>query len=404
MGGTVRIVCVGGGPAGLYFSILMKLWDPANDVTVFERNKEGATHGWGVTMEEKFLATLSELDAESAEEIKWRSVRWHDQVIGFGGKREVNDRNGGAHGVGRQRFVDLLAGRARQLGVDIHYSREVRDKSELPDADLIVAADGVKSQFRKGPDFGTSITDGRNKYIWLGTGKVFESFSFFFEQTEVGWIWAHAYQHEPMTSTFIVECAPETWRGLGFDTGSAGRTLDRLESIFAPSLAGRRLWTQFTDGTEAQWLNFRTVTNERWHHGNVVLAGDAAHTVHFSVGLGTTLAMQDVIALASHLRRANSRGAAGTGTTKAGIQEALAAYQMQRQAELRSHATEAARSAQWFENVPRYADLTPSQFATALHARRAPLLPKLPPRLFSHLHTLRRHVGAIDKLRGLADR
>ncbi|HXT88387.1 MAG TPA: FAD-dependent monooxygenase [Trebonia sp.] len=404
MGGTVRIACVGGGPAGLYFSILMKLWDPANDVTVFERSKEGATHGWGVTMEQKFLATLAELDAESAKEIKSQSVRWHDQVVSFGGGREVNDCNGDAHGVGRQRFVDLLAHRARQLGVDIHYYREVRDKSELPDADLIVAADGVNSRFRTSPEFGTSITEGRNKYIWLGTGKVFESFSFFFEPTEAGWIWAHAYQHDPTTSTFIVECAPETWTGLGFDAGPVGRTLDRLESIFASPLAGRRLWTLFSDGTEAQWLNFRTVSNERWHDGNVVLVGDAAHTANFSVGLGTTLAMQDVIALASHLRRVGDRAACGAGIATADLHEALTAYQKQRQAELRARATEAARSALWFESVARYTNLTPSQFAAVLHARRAPLLSLLPPPLFCYLHALRRQVGVIDKLRSLADR
>jgi 2-polyprenyl-6-methoxyphenol hydroxylase-like FAD-dependent oxidoreductase len=398
-GGIVRIVCVGGGPAGLYFSILMKLWSPENVVTVFERNKEGTTAGWGVTMEHKFLALLASLDAESAQEIEWRSVRWHDQVVCFGGGREVSSFNGDARGVGRQRFVDLLADRATHLGVDVRYASEVRAKSELPDADLIVAADGVNSQLRTGTQFGTAITEGRNKYIWLGTGQVFESFNFFFEPTEAGLIWAYAYQHEPRMSTFIVECAPETWSGLGFDTCSPSRTLDRLESIFAGPLAGRRLWTQFTDGTEAQWLNFRTVSNERWHRGNVVLVGDAAHTAHFSAGPGTTSALQDVIALARHLRGVSNRKGPDVGTARLRVKEALAAYQSQRQAELRAHTTEAARSAAWFENIPRYANLTPAQFAVALHARRAPILPKIPPRLFCHLHALRSRIGPTDKLR-----
>jgi 2-polyprenyl-6-methoxyphenol hydroxylase-like FAD-dependent oxidoreductase len=398
MGGTVRIACVGGGPAGLYFSLLMKLWDPANDVIVFERNKEGVTHGWGVTMERKFLATLAGLDAESAEEIECRSARWRDQIVFFGDGHKVSQGNGDAYGIGCQRFVELLANRAKQLGVDVRYCHEIRNKSDLPDANLIVAADGMNSQLRAEGEFGTSITEGRNKYIWLGTGKVFGSFNFFFEPTEAGWIWAHAYPHEPMTSTFIVECAPETWAGLGFDKATPGRALDRLESIFASALEGRRLWTQFADGTETRWQNFRTVSNERWYHGNTVLLGDAAHTAHFSVALGTTLALQDAIALAGHLYRVSYRAAIGADNVETGLQHALTAYQRQRQAELSYHATGAERSAAWFENVARYANLTPSQFATVLHARRAPFLPKLPPRVFCHLHALRSHVGLIDKL------
>jgi 2-polyprenyl-6-methoxyphenol hydroxylase-like FAD-dependent oxidoreductase len=354
-------------------------------------------------MERKFLAALAGLDAESAKEIEWRSIRWRHQVVCLDGLCEDN-RDNDTCGVGRQRFVDLLAERARRLGVDIHYSREVCDKSELPDADLIVAADGVNSRLRTPAEFGTSITEGRNKYIWLGTGKVFDSFNFFFEPTEAGWIWAYAYQHEPMTSTFIVECGPETWTGLGFDNCSPGRTLDRLESIFADTLGGRRLWTQFADGTEAQWLNFRTVSNERWHHDNVVLVGDAAHTAHFSAGPGTTSAMQDAITLARHLRRVSSLESSGPGNALTGLGRALTAYQNKRQAALAPYAAEAQRSALWFENVPRYTDLTPRQFATVLHARRAPLLPKLPPPLFCHLHALRSRVGAIDRLCSLADR
>jgi len=380
----------------------MKLWDPANDVIVFERGKEGITHGWGVTMEQKFLATLAELDGESAGEIEWRSVRWYNQVVCFGGGREVGRENGDAHGISRQRFVDILATRARQLGVDIRYEHEVRDKSRLAAADLIVAADGADSQLRAGhPEFGTTLTEGRNKYIWLGTGKVFDSFDFFFEPTEAGWIWAYAYQHEPRASTFIVECEPQTWSGLGFDSCSPTRALGRLEEIFSSHLDGHRLWSQFPDGTDARWLNFRTVSNARWHHGKVVLVGDSAHTAHFSAGLGTTLALEDVIALAAQLRRVGHRPAGGGS---ADLTAALAAYQRQRQAELRSHVTEARRSALWFENVPRYADLTPRQFATVLHARRAPLLPKLPPRLSFRLHDVRRRLGMGGKLRSFAGR
>jgi 2-polyprenyl-6-methoxyphenol hydroxylase-like FAD-dependent oxidoreductase len=380
----------------------MKLSDPASDVTVLERNKEGVTHGWGVTMERGFLARLAELDAESAEEIEWRSVHWRDQAVSFGGGREVGRENGDAHAVSRQRCMDILASRARQLGVTIRYEHDVRGKSGLPQADLIVAADGADSLIRGGRrEFGTTVTEARNKHIWLGTGKLFDSFNFFFEPTEAGWIWAYAYQHEPRASTFIVECEPRTWSGLGFDGCSPTRTLGRLEEIFSGHLDGHRLWSQFADGADACWQNFRTVSNRRWHHGNVVLVGDSAHTAHFSGGLGTTQAIGDAIAIAAQLRRVGYR-AAGHGAV--GLTAALTAYQRQRQAELRRHATEARRSAGWLENVPRYADLTPRQFATALHARRGALLPRLPPRLFCQLHDAPKWLGMAGEPRSLAGR
>jgi 2-polyprenyl-6-methoxyphenol hydroxylase-like FAD-dependent oxidoreductase len=267
---------------------------------------------------------------------------------------------------------------------------------------LIVAADGADSLIRGGRrEFGTTVTEGRNKHIWLGTGKLFDSFNFFFEPTEAGWIWAYAYQHEPRASTFIVECDPRTWAGLGFDSCSPTRALGRLEEIFSGHLDGHRLWSQFADGADAPWRNFRTVSNRRWHHGNVVLVGDSAHTAHFSGGLGTTQAIGDAIALAAQLRRVGYR-AAGDGA--ADLTAALTAYQRQRQAELRRHATEAKRSAGWLENVPRYADLSPRQFATALHARRSALLPRLPPRLFCGLHDVPRWLGMAGELRSLAGR
>ena len=195
----MRFVCVGGGPAGLYFSILMKLWDPTNDVIVFERNKEGVTHGWGVTMERRFLARLAQFDAESAAEIAARAVRWQEQVVWIHGGREVSRDNGDAYGVSRQKFVDILAARASGLGVDIRYEHDVTGTAELPDADLIVAADGVSSQVRGArAQFCTRVTDGRNKYIWLGTGTQWDAFNFFFVPTEAGWLVGPAYPHEPI--------------------------------------------------------------------------------------------------------------------------------------------------------------------------------------------------------------
>jgi 2-polyprenyl-6-methoxyphenol hydroxylase-like FAD-dependent oxidoreductase len=400
----VRIACAGGGPAGLYFAVLMKLWQPESDVTVYERNAEGVTHGWGVTMERRFLDRLAGLDAESAAELERSSIRWQDQVINFRGARDVNHANEDAYGISRQRFVDILAARAGRLGVDIRYSHEIRAAAELPDADLIVAADGVNSQLRDGrAGFGTSTAPDLNKYTWLGTSKVYESFNFFFEQTDAGWIWAYAYPYEPDASTFIVECAPGTWAALGFHDGSPASALGRLADIFAAHLDGHPLTAQFPDGTDAQWLNFRTVSNERWHDGRVVLVGDSAHTAHYSVGLGTTLALDDVIALAEQLRQAGT-GTEGGVVSAASLGPPLQAYQVQRQAELRLHATEAALSAAWFENLPRYAALPPREFATVLHARRAPLLPYLPPRIFCQLNRARARFPALNALRALTNR
>ncbi len=384
----MRIACVGGGPAGLYFSLLMKLRDPDCDVTVFERNKEGASSGWGVTMEEKFLTRLARLDPASAAEIAKAGVRWQDQVVNIHGARNAYREEGHAYGLSRQRFVDILASRARGLGVGIRYEHEVRDLAGLADADLVLAADGAGSKLRDAVGgFGTNLQLGGNKYIWLGTRKLFDSFNFYFSRTACGWIWAYAYKHDPVTSTFIVECSPATWTGLGFDQGSADDTLVTLERIFAAELDGHRLMGLFADGGAAPWLNFRTVTNERWHKANIVLAGDSAHTIHFSVGLGTTTALEDVIALSEKLQE------------HADLNEALRTYQEQRTRDLLLHATEGRRSASWFENVTRYAHLKPDDFSMVLHSRRAPLLPVLPPRLFCQLSNARRRWATVDTAR-----
>lgn len=384
----MRIACVGGGPAGLYFSLLMKLWNPGCDVTIFERNKEGAACGWGVTMEEKFLARLARLDPASAAEIAEAGVRWHDQVVNIHGARDIYREEGHAYGLSRQRFVDILASRAISLGVDIRYEHEVRDLAELGDADLFLAADGAGSKLRNSTGgFGTAVRLGGNKYIWLGTDKLFDCFNFYFSRTACGWIWAYAYKHDPVTSTFIVECSPATWTGLGFDKGSADYTLATLERIFADQLDGHRLMGLSADGATAPWLNFRTITNKRWHQGKTVLAGDAAHTIHFSVGLGTTIALEDVIALSEMLQE------------HAGLNQALQAYQEHRKRELLLHATEGRHSAAWFENVARYTHLKPDDFSMVLHSRRAPLLPVLPPRLFCQLNHARRRWATVDAAR-----
>jgi anthraniloyl-CoA monooxygenase len=205
--------------------------------------------------------------------------------------------------MGRRGLLEILAGRATDLGVDIRYETEVTEESALPDADLIVACDGARSRLRDRhtEHFGTRIDIGRNKYIWLGTPHVFDTFTFGFERTEAGWIWFHAYPFTDDTSTFIVECLPATWAALGLDRADAEEGCARLADIFAKHLDGQPLVDDRATVGNTGWLNFRRITNERWHHGNVALMGDAAHTTHFAIGSGTKLAMQDAIALSEAL-------------------------------------------------------------------------------------------------------
>jgi len=383
----VRIACVGGGPAGLYFSLLMKRRDPGADVTVFERSKANVTYGWGVTYGQTLLEKLYRNDPESAGEIERASLSWRDQVIHFRGERLVF-AGGDAYNINRQRLLDILATRAAGLGVNIRYDHEVPSAAQLGQADLIVAADGVNSRIRtESGTFHSDIRLGRNKYIWLGTDKVFESFTFLFVQTESGWVWAHAYGVDSSSSTFVVECSGQTWAGLGFDTMSSQAALAVLEGLFQDYLGGHRLVGQVPGGAPAQWLSFRNVSNRRWHDGKVVLAGDSAHTTHFTVGLGTTLAIEDVIVLADSLLR--------HGDTES----ALRSYETQRQAQLERVLSEAACSGQWFENVDRYAGLKPNQFAVLLHARRSPLVRLLPPLLCYQLHQATESITALRELR-----
>ena len=228
---------------------------------------------------------------------------------------------------------------------------------------------------------------GDNKYIWLGTDKVFDSFMFPFVQTDSGWIWAHAYGVDPDSSTFIVECPAETWGGLGFDTMPPRDCLGVLEKIFERQLDGHQLIGQTSGEADVQWLNFRTVTNDVWHDGNIVLAGDAAHTTHFTIGSGTKLAIEDAIALADNLQRHGE------------IKPALVAYDRERQAAILQSQIAARLSAQWFENVPRYADLTPRQFCVVLRRRKSPLLPRLSPRLYYWLYPTSRELPLLRRLR-----
>ena len=355
----MRIVCIGGGPAGLYFAILAKLASSKHDITILERNPAGVTYGWGVVFWEDLLEDLFRNDPESAREIARGAARWNQQEVHFRGQRAVHI-GGNGFSIGRDRLLDILTWRAMGLGVDVQFQREVEDLSGLSDADLLVASDGANSTMCRlqGRHLEPDVEVGRNKYIWLGTDKVFDAFTFAFEETAAGWLWFHGYRFCGEASTCIVECPRQTWEGLGFDALGPEETLRRLEDIFQRQLAGHSLLSQRRDSGKAPWLNFRRITQKRWHHGNVVLMGDAAHTTHFSIGSGTKLAIQDAIGLARRLRDGED------------LQAALKAYEAERRAALLPLQHAALRSARWFEDVPRHAAQPTRRFAFSLFNRR----------------------------------
>lgn len=380
----MKIVCVGGGPAGLYFSILLKERDPGQEISVLERSPAGVTYGWGVVFWDDLLDEVRAGDPVTARELHAHAFRWNGEQLAVTDREPVH-LEGRGYGIGRERLLELLRQRAVGLGVDVRFETELQHRSQLPDADLVVACDGANSRLRTllADRFEPTLVVGRNKYIWLGTSKVFDAFTFAFVETEAGWIWCHAYGFDQETSTFIVECSPETWSGLGFHRLGEVETLTLLERLFESHLEGERLRAK----GRARWLNFRTLTNERWHHGNVVLMGDAAHTTHFTIGSGTKLALEDAIALAARL------------ASEAPLEPALEAYERERKVALRPRQTDARFSARWFEEVPRYADLDPVRVFALMHERRSPLLPRCPPRLYYRLHRATHDVEALRKLR-----
>jgi 2-polyprenyl-6-methoxyphenol hydroxylase-like FAD-dependent oxidoreductase len=383
----VRIACVGAGPAGLYLSLLIKLRDPGHEVTVFERNKYGSAPGWGVTFGAELLQELYRYDPKSAHEVRQAAVCWREQIIYFRGE-QVPYLDGEIYNISRRRMLEILSARAQELGVRLEYGHEVFSLSELPEADLTVAADGVNSRIRQmAGNFQTRAEPGRNKYIWLGTDKSFAEFSFIFVPTSSGWIWAYAYGLDAESSTFIVECAPETWSGLGFDIMPIDEALPILEKLFIDQLAGHRLIGRLPEGGEARWLSFKMIRNNCWNSGRIVLIGDSAHTAHFSIGAGTTLAIGDAIVLADKLQRGD-------------MESAIRSYERQRKADLLQILTEARCSARWFENLPRYIDLKPKQFGPLLYSRRSPLLTLLPPIVSYTLLQTTARIGVLDRFRG----
>jgi anthraniloyl-CoA monooxygenase len=357
----MRIACLGGGPAGLYFAISMKLRDPAHVVDLFERNRPDDTFGWGVVFSDQTVENLLANDPVSGKVIQDEFAHWDDIDVHIRGET-ITSSGHGFIGIGRKRLLNIVQERARALGVNLHFEHEASpDLDDWSDYDLVIAADGANSRIRDRyePHFGVDIQTRRNKFFWFGTEKAFAAFTFAFEQTEAGWVWAHAYRFEDDFSTFIVEMDPETWTGLGLDAMDQDEAIALCEGLFGKYLDGHRLLSnaRHLPGPQA-WLNFRRIVCDTWHYRNLILLGDAAHTAHFSIGSGTKLALEDAIKLAEVLNRPGL-----------GRDAALAEYQAERNLEVLKLQNSARNSTEWFETLDRYLHFEPIQFAYSLLTR-----------------------------------
>lgn len=355
----MKILCVGGGPAGLYFAIAMKRLEPRHQIVVLERNRPFDTFGWGVVFSDQTMGNLRAVDPVSAERINDSFAHWDDIDVCFKGE-VIRSGGHGFIGIARKRMLNILQERCIELGVDLRFETEI-DPDDIAGfgADLVIACDGANSKIRQrsADVFQPKIDYRTNKYVWLGTHKAFDAFTFAFEETPQGWIWAHAYRFDRDTSTFIVECDEPTWRRLGFDTLDSAASIALCEKIFARTLDGASLMSNARHLRGSAWLNFPHITCAKWWNGNTVLIGDAAHTAHFSIGSGTKLALEDAIALAR---------AVATGRTP---EEFLPAFQEERALEGLKLQNAARNSTEWFEHVSRYLKFEPMQFAYSLLTR-----------------------------------
>ena len=357
----MKVLCLGGGPAGLYFAISMKLRDPSHQVTVLERNKANDTFGWGVVLSDDALGRMQGNDAVSTDAIRAQFAYWDDIAVVHDGVRTVSGGHGFA-GIGRKAMLIILQARARALGVDLQFEVEFKTAEEYRrDYDLVVATDGINSQVRReyADVFKPDVDLRKCKFVWLGTHQKFDdAFTFIFEKTAHGWVWAHVYQFDENTATFIVECLPDTWNAWGFEAMSKEETVTTCEAIFADHLGGHALMSNAAHlRGSAVWMQFPRVICETWFHENVVLMGDATATSHFSIGSGTRLAFDSAIALADYIH------------SEPTLPQAFARYQDERRIEVLRLQSAARNSLEWFEEVERYLDMPAPQFAYSLLTR-----------------------------------
>lgn len=350
----LRIAVIGGGPAGLYFSILMKKARPGAEILVVEKNPADVTWGWGVVFSAETMENFRGADEETYRRITENFARWDAIDVHFRGEM-VRSGGHGFCGLKRMRLLEILQGRAEELGVLLEFGREVDSYEEFAGYDLVVGADGINSQLRAhfAEVFEPEIEPGRAKFVWLGSTKRFDTFTFYIKENEHGLFQVHAYQFNEDQSTFIVECDEDTWRRAGLDQADESRTIGYCEALFAEELEGARLL-----GNHSNWINFRRVKCKRWHHENMVLIGDAAHTAHFSIGSGTKLAMEDAIELVAAVEE-----------HPGDIPSSLQAYWDRRWLDVAKLQRAAAVSRHWFEEISRYKHFDPQQFTASLLSR-----------------------------------
>lgn len=350
----MKINIIGGGPAGLYFALLMKKEKRAHEIRVMERNAPDDTFGWGVVFSDKTLSYLKEADEETYTQITGSFETWDNVDVVHRG-RKVTIRGNRFSGIARIKLLQILQHRCQQLGVDLRFRAEVSDVDDLKaESDLVVGSDGINSTVRQryGEFFMPELSVRANKYIWYGTNQLFHGLTLTFHETEAGVFAAHSYKFNRTTSTFIVECDAETWEQSGFDKMSDAETRSRLAEVFRDDLNNHPLLSN-----NSKWINFVNVRNEHWSHSNVVLLGDALHTAHFSIGSGTKLALEDAIALAKCFQSTED------------VREALSEFERVRKPVIEAYQEAAYESLIWFENAKDHMRLDPLPFAYSLMTR-----------------------------------
>ncbi|MFK7860839.1 MAG: bifunctional salicylyl-CoA 5-hydroxylase/oxidoreductase [Granulosicoccus sp.] len=356
----MRIACLGGGPAGLYFAISVKLRQPDAEVVIFERNRADDTFGWGVVLSDETLDNLRRNDPVSAASIKEHFAYWDDIAVHHQGQKMLSTGHGFC-GIGRRQLLILLQARARELGVELRFETEVGSASDYADHyDVVVASDGLNSKTRTefNEIFKADIKNLQCQFVWLGTRQKFDdAFTFIFEETDKGWVWAHAYQFDDETATFIVECSQQTFDAFEFGTLNQQQSIAICEDIFKEHLGGHSLMTNANHIRGSAWIQFPRVLCEKWSYRNMVLLGDASATAHFSIGSGTKLALESAAALAGFL------------CNEPDLSKAFAQYEDARRLEVLRLQSAARNSVEWFEDVERYLHLDPVQLNYSLLTR-----------------------------------